>query len=152
MKNKPLILGVLLAVVGTSSAGAGGEGIAGQPASFQAGKTKAYDVEQALGRPNSAKSDAKGQEVACYQYALVSPEADTFIRMDGKPVAGADLTCCFRFMPGGVLADTTSNVGQRGGGDATAAEGQSGKGQPQKPGCPPALARFDKPVSTRIGN
>lgn len=163
MKNRMLILAVLLAVGTVWSAGAEAEGAqgsagqpatlrgagsGGQPASFQAGKTTANDVEQALGKPNSNKTDALGQQIACYQYALISPEAHTFIRMVGESAGDADLTCCFGFTPGGVLADTTSSVGQRGVGGSTGGNGS----QPQKPSCPPALARFDKPVSTRIGN
>ena len=98
-KSKALIFGLLLAVIAVSGALAS----PGKPAPFESGKTTLKQVEQALGEPNARTIDA-GQKTVCYSYAGLPSVPQSFMRITGAASRGeADLTCCFRFTPDGVL-------------------------------------------------
>jgi hypothetical protein len=105
--------------------------------SFETGTTL-KDVVRAQGyAPNSSTVSAGGGQTACYQYAGTPTIPESFIRIFGSGPGEADLTCCYRFTPSGVLQGVAASVNQINGALIAAAAEDAKAGR--KITCPPPL-------------
>jgi len=163
MKNRTIMLGLVLAVIAGSGAFARAEqptdltglsreaGRAAQasqvagaalakPAQtatgFETGKTTLHEVEHAIGEPNTSTINA-GMRTACYQYAGTPTVPESFIRIFGSGSGGVDLSCCYRFTERGVLEGVTASVNQINSALISAAEEDAKEGRTIT--CPPKM-------------
>ncbi len=152
MKNRTIMLGLVLAVVAVSGAfaqstgparalqGAGTAVVGPERATtrFETGKATLKDIEQAIGEPNTSTVDA-GKRTACYQYAGMPTAPESFIRIFGSGTGGVDLSCCYRFAESGVLEGVAAQVNQTNSALISAEEEDAKAGR--KITCPPLMLK-----------